>query len=186
MQSKFENQIRSVLENSDQGSEFEPALGHEYRFERRLHELRELRKVKRIPRWSYIALAAAAVISLIISIVVIETKKTNDIAEKIRLSDVSGEMAAVEGYYHGRLQMNLNERNSTDLNIQRFMSDVKKLEDEYQMLEKTLAKNFRNERIALAMVNNYRYRLQLMEQLQKYIEIQNKINIQDHEEKLSS
>lgn len=186
MQGKFENHLKNALKNADSADGHEPLPGHEERFEMLLLQQQKNKKIRRIPRWPVLTIAAAAITGFIISIVVMEIKKTNDTAEKTRLSDVSGEMALLEEYYHERLQGGLEGVNTTDKNIRKFMDDVKALEDEYKMLEETLAKNFHDERIAQAMVNNYKFRLKLMEQLQKYIEIQNKINTNDQEEKLSS
>ncbi|MBX7051685.1 MAG: hypothetical protein K1X54_06600 [Flavobacteriales bacterium] len=184
MKEAFEDRIRKALLNESDDQDLMP--GHEERFEMRLLRMRDEKKERRIPRWPWIALAAAVVAGFIVTIVVSEVKKTNEYAEKVRLSDVSMEMAAAEQFYHERLKMDMSQLNTSDQNIKRFLDDLKRLESEYAMLEEQLAKNFTNQRVADAMVNNYRYRLQLMEQLQKYIEIQNKLNLQNHEEKLSS
>jgi predicted RNase H-like nuclease (RuvC/YqgF family) len=184
MKEVFEDRIKKAFESQDSDSELIP--GHEERFEMRLLRMREDKKIKRFPRWPWIAAAAAVVAGVIVAITISEVKKTNDYAERVRLSDVSLEMAATEEYYNERLKLDVGQLNTTDQNIKRFLDDLKRLEGEYAMLEDQLSKNFNNQRIADAMVNNYRFRLQLMEQLQKYIEIKNKFNIQSHEEKLSS
>ncbi|MBL0314292.1 MAG: hypothetical protein IPP69_00450 [Flavobacteriales bacterium] len=184
MKEAIENRIRKAFENANEDQELIP--GHEERFEMKLLRMRAAKAERRIPRWPWIALAAAVVAGFIVAITISEVKKTNDYAERVRLSDVSMEMAAAEQFYHERLKMDVSQLNTTDDNIKRFLDDLKKLETEYAMLEEQLAKNFSNQRVADAMVNNYRFRLKLMEQLQKYIEIQNKFNIQSHEEKLSS
>ncbi len=186
MQGKFENQLKEAIKNAAVADGHEPLPGHEERFEMRLMQQRDNKRIRKIPRWPVLAVAAAAITGFIISIVVMEIKKTNDNADRLRLSDVSGEMAAVEEYYHSRLEGGLEGVNVTDKNVRKFMDDVKALEEEYKMLEEKLAKNFHDERIAQAMVSNYKFRLKLMEQLQKYIEIQNKINSNEEEEKLSS
>jgi uncharacterized protein YhaN len=185
MQNKFEEHIKQALKRSDEFHD-EPLPGHEERFEMRLLKQGEQRKLRRLPRWSLIITTAAAVVVFIVAIVISEVKKTNDMAEKARLSDVSPELAAVEDFYNEKLHIDVEQLNKGDQNIKRFLSDISKLESEYKRLEENLSKNFNNERIAQAMVNNYKYRLQLMEQLQKYIEIQNKINTQNNEQKLSS
>jgi len=184
MNDNFEHQLKNVL-LADARQVSEPLPGHEERFEMRLLRQREQVKVRRLPGWPMITLAAASIVGIIITIVVLETKKTNDIAATARLSDVSTEMAAVEHYYNERLQHEYSDVNSADENVQRFMQDVKRLEEEYKRLEAALSKNFNNEHIAEAMVNNYKYRLRIMEQLQKYIEIQNDLNTNNHE-KISS
>jgi mannitol-specific phosphotransferase system IIBC component len=186
MQSKFENQLKKALKDAADADSHDPVPGHEERFEMRLLHQRDNRKMRRIPKWPVLAIAAACVAGFIVSIVVMEVRKTNEHAEQLRLSDVSGEMALTEAYYNDRLQSEMKGLNTSDRNIRKFMDDAKKLEEEYKMLEATLAKNVHDERIAQAMVNNYKFRLKLMEQLQKYIEIQNKFNSNDQVEKLSS
>lgn len=185
MKSKFEEQLKAALQTDRIQFDPEPLPGHEERFEMRLLQKKEDLKIKKMPRWPIIGLAAAALIGFIVTIVVSEMKKSDDFAGFAKLSDVSEEMAATESYYTGRLQLDRNNLNTQDQNIAKFLTDLKKLEEEYKMLEVSLSKNFQNERITNAMVNNYKFRLRLMEQLQKYIEIQNKIN-NDHNEKQAS
>jgi glutaredoxin-related protein len=185
MNEHFEHKIKSSLQQYAKDHSPEPLPGHEERFEMALLKLKENKQVKRMPRWPWIALAAASVAAIIVAIVVKEVKVTNEYADKVKLSDVSGEMAAVEEYYHDRLQMDYSNMNSSDANVKRFLADIKRMEDEYKMLEETLAKNFRNEKVTQAMVNNYKIRLRLMEQMQKYIEIQNQINTQNNEKQAS-
>lgn len=186
MQDHFEIELKRTLAKLTAADGHEPLPGHEERFEMRLLQASDQRKIRRFPRWPVLTFAAACVAGLIISIVVVEVRKTNEQAAQVRLSDVSGEMALTEAYYNDRLQSEMQGLNTSDKNIRKFLDDVKKLEEEYKMLEATLAKNVHDERIAQAMVNNYKFRLKLMEQLQKYIEIQNKFNSNEQEEKLSS
>lgn len=186
MQEKFEDRIRKALQEEENSAAYLPPEGHEERFELRLLRQRAGRPEKRISMLPWVALAAAVVAGFIVAIVVSEIRKTNDYAEKARLSDISGEMAAVEEFYTEKLQVDLSKLNGSDPNIRRFLNDITRLEEEYKMLESTLGKNFTNEKVVQAMVSNYKYRLRLMEQLQKYIEIQNQINLQNHEQKQSS
>jgi hypothetical protein len=185
MKEKFEEQIRRAFEDSTQ-NEREPLPGHEERFEMRLLKLKNAQKMRRIPPWIWMAAASVVTAVFIVYMVAGEMKKTNEIADRARLSDVSVEMAAVEAFYNDKLRIDQQGLNTSDPAIMKFLQDIERLEQEYKKLEEKLNENFNNERIVKAMVSNYKYRLQLLEQLQKYIEIQNELNTGKHEQKLSS
>lgn len=163
----------------------EPLPGHEERFEMRLLRQREEKKVRRLPSWPWIALAAACIAGVIVTVSVREIKNTQEIAETMKLSEVSPDMAEVEQFYNQRIQIDFESLNQGDERIKRFMDDMKKLEEEYASLEKELARNYSNERVVKAMITNYQCRLRIMEHLQKYIEIQNELSTTNHEQPIS-
>lgn len=180
MKSRFEEELEKALRSAETTSE--PLPGHEERFEMRLMRQREEKKIRRLPRWPWIALAAACVAGAIIAISVREIRSSNDLADTMKLSDVSPDMAEVEQFYNQRIQVDFSALNQGDARIKRFMDDMKKLEDEYASLEKELARNYSNERVVKAMITNYQCRLRIMEHLQKYIEIQNELSKSNHEQ----
>ena len=180
MKSRFEEELEKVLGSSESTSE--PLPGHEERFEMRLLRQKEEHKLRRMPRWPWIALAAACIAGAIVTISIREIGKSNEVAESMKLSEVSPDMAEVEQFYNQRIQVDFSALNQGDARIKRFMDDMKKLEEEYASLEKELARNYSNERVVKAMITNYQCRLRIMEHLQKYIEIQNELSTSNHEE----
>jgi hypothetical protein len=174
MQDSFEDKLKNAWQ--EKMSTTEPIPGHEERFEMRLMNAQDKKQIHRIPRWPWLTLAAALVIGVILTIVVSEVKKTNHMAEESVKQDLPPELAAAQDFFKSRTTMDMSKLNTDDVYVQRFASDMKVLEEEYTKLEQILASNFNNEKVAEAMVNNYKFRLKLMERLQKYIEIQNQIN----------
>ncbi len=174
MQDSFEDKLKNAWQ--EKLSTTEPIPGHEERFEMRLMNVLDKKRIHRIPRWPWLTLAAALIIGVILTIVVSEMKKTNHMAEETEKQNRPPELAAAEDFFKSRITMDMSKLNTSDPYVQRFVSDMKVLEEEYAKLEQVLASNFNNEKVAGAMVNNYKFRLKLMERLQKYIEIQNQIN----------
>jgi hypothetical protein len=174
MQDNFEDKLKNAWQ--EKVSTIEPIPGHEERFEMRLMTARENKQIRRIPRWPWLTLAAALVIGVILTVVVSEMKKSNDMADESVKPEMPPELAAAQDFFKSRITMDISKLNSDDVYVKRFAADMKVLEDEYRKLELVLASNLNNEKVAEAMVNNYKFRLSLMERLQKYIEIQNQIN----------
>ncbi len=179
MKSRFEEELEKALRSAE--NNVEPLPGHEERFEMRLLHRQEDKKIRRMPRWPWIALAAACVAGAIVAISIREINFTNEVADSMKLSEVSTDMAEVEQFYNQRIQVDFSTLNQGDARIKRFMEDMKNLEEEYASLEKELARNYSNERVVKAMITNYQCRLRIMEHLQKYIEIQNELSKTNHE-----
>lgn len=190
MKSKFEEQLEQNLSEmlklaQHDALKAEPFPGHEERFEMRLLKGKEDKKIRQLPRWPWLALAAACIAGAIVFVAVREVKETNEIARITKLSDVSKDMAEVEQFYHQRLNIDYSKMNTADARIQRFLTDIKKLEEEYASLENQLTKNYNNERLINAMIDNYQYRLRIMEHMQKYIELENELNNTNNDQPVS-
>jgi hypothetical protein len=164
-----------ILRKALGGAEEEPHPGHEQRFARRLAQQHDDRKVRRIPSWLWIASAAASVAALIILLVVSEIRKTNETYSRMRLSDLNYEMARVEAFYEQRLNEKTPVLNSSDEMVARLQLQLKSLEGEYDALEVALAQAPGNQQIVEAMVSNYKYRLHIVELIQRYVEISNNV-----------
>jgi hypothetical protein len=57
--------------------------------------------------------------------------------------------------------------------VQKFLYNLHYLESQYVVLENAYQSNRDDQKIVMAMVENYRYRLQVIEMMQKYIQIKN-------------
>lgn len=158
-----------------------PHPGHEERFAQRLARQRSEKKGRVIPLWAYLSVAAASVAALIITLVVSEIKKTNEEFSRMRLSDLSYEMARVESFYEQRLNQKMPVLSSEDEMMNRLQSQLTALELEYDGLEAALAQSPSNQPVVDAMVSNYRYRLQIMELMQRYVEISNNVKKKKNE-----
>jgi hypothetical protein len=164
-----------ILRKALGGADEEPHPGHEQRFARRLAQQHDDRKVRHIPSWLWIASAAASVAALIIVLVVSEIRKTNEAYSRMRLSDVNYEMAQVEAFYEKRLNEKTPVLNNSDEMIARLQLQLKSLEGEYTSLEVALAQTPGNAQIVDAMVSNYKYRLHIVELIQRYVDISNNV-----------
>lgn len=176
---KIEEHLRKSSEDVP-----EPFAGHEERFELRLKKARQQNTIRPLRQWLRVA-AAAAVLLAIGWVVVSNAWHTRHHAASIH--DMRHpEVEAAEAYYKQFANIDFGQLNASDQRIQEFLREMNVLETEYKRLESLLAENFNNERVAKAMVENFQFRLKLMEQLRKYIEIQNQFNQQSHEQQLAS
>jgi len=170
--------LRNALANVPDES---PHPGHEQRFVQRLARQRSEKKGRTIPLWAYLSVAAASVAALIITLVVSEIKKTNEEFSRMRLSDLSYEMARVESFYEQRLKEKTPVLSNEDEMSVRLRTQLEALELEYEGLEAALAQSPSNQPVVDAMVSNYRYRLQIMELMQSYVEISNNVKKKQNE-----
>lgn len=186
MKSNFENQLEQAIRDAANQASAEPLPGHEERFETRLIQ-NAVRKKSRVVRlWSYSAVAAAAMITIVFTWLIYSGGTDTGPPEKfaaIRLSDVSYEMSQVEKFYTDKLSSEKVNIASPDLRMSKFIVESKRLEGEYKMLEGLLAKNPSNEKIINAMIANYQFRLRILESLKKYAEIKNQLNNPNNEKK---
>jgi hypothetical protein len=173
-----EHDIRQALGAHTPG---EPHEGHEQRFEQRLNRLKGRREIRRIPSWVYLTVAAASLAGLIITLVVSEIRKTNEQYSRMKLSDLSYEMARVEAFYQKRLHDHIPVFSNQDEMLIRLGRQLKELETGYASLEAALAQSPANQQVVEAMVENYRYRLQIVEMMQRYIEISNQVKEKQNE-----
>lgn len=82
----------------------------------------------------------------------------------VSLKDISPELAEVEQFYSSQIQEKTNELQALQVNNQ-YLEDVEVLSEEMIALQKEVTTNRDNERVVEAMVENYRLRLELLENL---------------------
>jgi hypothetical protein len=87
-----------------------------------------------------------------------------------QLSDISPELAEVEGYYVTRVNQNLQRLN--DLNVDpMLLEEIDFLDEEFNQLKSEMGESVNNDQIIEAMIDNYRLKLEILEAM--LIELEN-------------
>lgn len=174
---EIEEYIRSQRQEFDS---LEPVSGHEARFMERLEGMAaEKKKNSGILFWR-IAAAVILLIVLAISSLIPQFNSPDDVHYRsMTLGDVSDEMADVELYYQSRLSAEYNkidQLSASDPLVKSYLDELDTLNEDYKNLEVTLYESGSHEKVVLAMIENFRLRLDLMEKLEKQ---KNLINTKD-------
>lgn len=161
---KFINENRDAFDNA------EPTEGHEKRFLRKLEQEVGQKKTTSIFFWR----VAASIILLLVLAVAVLIPRFNSPSDvqygSMSLSDVSDEMANVEFYYKSKLATEYDKIDQLSLSdplVKAYMDELDRLNEEYQNLEATLYQSGTHEKVVLAMIENFRLRLSLMEKLEE-------------------
>ncbi|MFT5595957.1 MAG: septal ring factor EnvC (AmiA/AmiB activator) [Flammeovirgaceae bacterium] len=164
--SNLENFIKNEHDSFDEET---MPLGHEGRFLMKL-EKRKHDNENRVRFWR----VAASIIVLLVAGGSLLLPRFNSPADvqygSIALSDVSSDMADIELYYTSQLEekyAGLQELSETDLNVKSLFNELASLNDEYENLERELYRSGTNDKVILAMIENFRLRLKIVEQLEK-------------------
>lgn len=181
MEDKLTSFIRS---NREEIKEKETIEGHEKRFEKKLL-VASKQKEKQLIKKRFIAVAAVIIalitlgIGITPSIEFLEEAPGENTLAEVSLGDVSEEMKSVELYYlqsikeeKKELNQQIGKSNASD--FKEMLDELEELEKDYLALKKALAQNNNNERIISSMIQNYKLRVQLLEDLQKMMETKNK------------
>jgi hypothetical protein len=143
--------------------------GHEGRFLMKL-EKREIEDENRVRFWR----VAAAIIVLLIaggSLLLPRFNSPVDVQYgSMSLSEVSGDMANIEFYYTSQLEEKyaaLRELSESDAQVKSLFAELASLNEEYENLEKELYRSGTDDRVILAMIENFRLRLKIVEKLEK-------------------
>jgi hypothetical protein len=175
-----------IKKNRDEMDHREPKTDHLARFKEKLNTVEEEPANDSEFNLSYfLKIAAMVVIVFGLAFMLLnnnesgkETASTDAPPQKVALGEVSGEMAAVEQYFEGALQVKLEEVDAFKMNdatfVADFMKNLNELETQYQQLKSDLALNFGDQRIVNAMIQNFRLRVKLMEKLIEQMQITQK------------
>ena len=165
---KLEEYIRSQREEFD--SE-EPAIGHEARFLERLEGAEaEKKRNSGILFWR-VAAAIILLVVLAVSSLIPHFNSPGDVHYRAStLGAVSSEMADVEMYYQSRLSEEydkIDELSASDPLVKSYLDELDTLNQDYKRLEGDLYESGSHQKVVLAMIENFRMRLDLMEKLEK-------------------
>lgn len=158
-----------IRDNRASFDEIELPEGHENRFEMRL-EKKDVDDGDRVRFWR----VAAAIIVLVVAGGTLLLPRLNSPADvqygSMTLSEVSAEMADIEKYYSSKLSeeySRLGDLSQSDGEVKILFDELEVLNQEYTELEKQLYKSGTNDRVILAMIENFRLRLRIVEKLEK-------------------
>ena len=161
---KFVNENRDFFDNA------EPTQGHEARFLRKLEQESDKKKHTPIFFWR-VAASIILLLVLAVSVLIPRFNSPKDVQyASMSLSDVSEDMANVEFYYKSKLATEYDKIDKLSLSdplVKAYMDELDKLNQEYQNLEATLYQSGTHEKVVLAMIDNFRLRLSLMEKLEE-------------------
>lgn len=159
-----------VNQNRDAFDDVEPIEGHEARFLRKLEQEVENKKSAPVGFWR-IAAAVILLVVLSVSLLIPRFNNPDDVQYgSMSLSDVSDDMANVEFYYRSKLAgeyEKINQLAHSDPLVTAYLGEIDKLNKEYKKLEATLYESGTHEKVVLAMIENFRLRLSLMEKLEE-------------------
>ncbi|MFT6728555.1 MAG: putative component of type VI protein secretion system, partial [Flavobacteriales bacterium] len=80
------------------------------------------------------------------------------------LSAFGGELAEAEGYYISQVNLCMHELADFEVD-EDMMSDVQMLQDEFEELKTELGRGADKEKIIAAMIENYRFRLEILKNI---------------------
>ncbi len=88
------------------------------------------------------------------------------------LSDISPELAEVEGYYVSQVNKKMDALNQLNVDPE-LLEELEMLDSEFQQLKSEMGESVNNEQIIEAMIDNYRLKLDILETiLQELAEIE--------------
>jgi hypothetical protein len=171
--------LEDILRKSLEQSQVEwPEEGHEARFAARLQEQNKSKgKILKLSWVKYAA--AAAVVGIGLTIAFYPEKQYPPVAQTEEIVHPAVEKA--EEFYASRANLDWSHVDQSDEQVKQFVSSMKLLEQEGHRLDSLLMYNINNEKLVQGLIDNYQYRLRVIEQLKKYIEIKNQLKKTGHE-----
>ena len=178
--------IRELFKNDNQQSDKQMSQGHEARF---LDKLDQALPQKKQSNWTFLNIAASIVIILGLGfggytffkqdanpITIVDTEQpkpeTNTTTKTMTLGDISPDLKKVEDYYVANINLELSKLKLTPENKELFDGYVLRLEElnaEYKSLSTELTDNGPDEHTVNALIQNLKFRLNLMYRLKEQL-----------------
>lgn len=171
--------VDEILKDALEQSSIEwPEEGHEMRFAARLEENKS--KKSNVFQMTWVKYAAAAlIVGLGLFIAFYPEKQLPPVAQVEEMVHPAVERA--EEFYASHASLDWSHVDQSDEQVKQFISSMKLLEQESHRLDSLLMLNINNEKLVQGLIDNYQYRLRVIEQLKKYIEIKNQSKKSGHE-----
>lgn len=158
-----------IKRNKERFGEDEPTDGHLDRFLRKLDKEEEIRKSPVITFWR-VAAAVIILVTLSVSVLLPRFNGPDDVQYgSMSLSDVSDDLAEVEMYYQSKLESEYEELNAlskSDPEVKSYLDELENLNNLYGELEGQLYASGSHEKVVIAMIENFRLRLEIIEKLE--------------------
>lgn len=178
--------IRELFKNDNQQSDKQMSHGHEARF---LDKLDQALPQKKQSNWTFLNIAASIVIVIGLGFggytffkqdanpnTVVDTEQpkpeTNTTTKTMTLGDISPDLKKVEDYYVANINLELSKLKLTPENKELFDGYVLRLEElnaEYKSLSTELTDNGPDEHTVNALIQNLKFRLNLMYRLKEQL-----------------
>ena len=159
-----------------------PTDGHEDRFKARLQGQKQTRVFSLA--WAKYA-AAAVVIGLGVFFFTRNTNVDPPVVADAKATEdstiVHPAVEKAEEFYASRAHLDWSKVDQNDEQVKAFLQSMHTLEQESKRLDSLLMLNINNEKLIEGLIDNYQYRLRVIEQLKKYIELKNSVNLPQHE-----
>ncbi|PHS06250.1 MAG: hypothetical protein COA88_10850 [Kordia sp.] len=174
--------IKHLLNNQAKKFDIEvPNSGHKARFIEKLAKKNTPEKKSNNNNYWYLNIAAAFIICIGSFSIYNSKNNTETSAVENPFIDISNAQFHLEGIVKRELVKLELERNTTTENIiDGALSQLEFLEQEQHKLEGQLKVNY-DKRIIKALVDNFQYRIQLLENVMQQIEITKEIKIENYE-----
>ncbi len=172
-QESWEDQIKKALEL--EAAEHPIFEGHQERFNKRLYEENGRGRIISLKTW--LAVAASAILGL--GVWIFMENSGSVIAQKMPDSPAP-EVAYASEYFHQNVPIDVTRMDYQDETVTRFLQQLQELESEYKRLDSLYRVNISNELLIKGMVENFQYRLTIMQKIKSYIEVKKNSSIQQN------
>ncbi len=182
---KKEDEIEKLFNHiGHQLDVYEPSDDHQVRFLEKLHQQNEVKSIVTKKRNWIKAVSIAASITLLIGLITVTSVFTP--SEEADLASISPQMEETQNFFTVAIKNQLEEiQNSTstetDKLVQDAMEQLKKLENNYQILKKDLVVSNNDSRVISAMITNFQKRATLLEDVLEKINNINTLKISENE-----
>jgi len=159
-----------IKNNKEKFHAEEPTDGHLDRFLRKLEKEEESKRSSGFTFWR-IAAAVIILVTVSVSVLLPRFNSPKDVQyASMSLSDVSDDLAEVEMYYQSKLEREyaeLNKLSESDPVVKSYLDELENLNESYKDLEEQLYSSGSHEKVVIAMIENFRLRLELIEKLEE-------------------
>ncbi len=165
-----------IQENKEQFDSFEPAKGHEQRFQEKLKKRKTALPEKNI---SVGMILRAAVVTILIGLtawffVFEKTQLSQNEKQGKSLSEVSPEYKEVEMYLKKDVEKKMEKLENlqcskTQIEKEEIIKEIQQIDTMYNNLQQELLHNGNDQRIINAMINSYRMKSEVLERVLKKV-----------------
>ncbi len=160
-----------VEKNKEAFDQYEPSEGLWEKIDQRVHPKQE----KTVPLKWVLRVAAVLVVAVGVALAFWRKEETEIpveiVQEVITLEDISPDLAEADSYYSMEINHRMEELESMGID-QEIMEEIAMLDEEYQQLLAEAEGNLNNEKVIEALIQNYRLKLEILEDVLEEIKHQ--------------